>query len=213
MRRQVAHRAAGLTATALLVVALSGVGWWLWTVVGDVPLPEPIRVDEYVRPAPVVFHTDGGGRPDTIAEMVQRADAVVLAKMVSNETDEIRVGLPRYRQFYTGFRFLVIDGVLESPQKGDSITIWRPGQREDREEFYLRPTLGQSFVIFLKHFPNAKGYFPTFGRYGTYEVTDGKLHQLVSHPTTVAYEGKPVDQFLADLRQHAQTERPTAPVR
>lgn len=209
-----AHRAAGLTATALLVVALSAVGWWLWTVVGDAPLPEPVRIDENVRPAPGVFHTDGGGSPATIDEMLQRADAVVLAKMVSKETDEIRVGPPRYGLFYTGFRFLVIDAVLESPRKSDPITIWRLGKREDREEFYLRPTLGQSFVVFLNHFPNAKGYVPTFGRYGTYEVTDGKLHQLVSHSTTIAYEGKPVDQFLAELRQHAQTERPTtAPVR
>lgn len=209
-----ALRAAGVTGAALLFVGFSAFGWWLWTFRSDAPLPEPVGVDENLHPAPGVFHTDGGGRPATVDEMLQRADAVVLAKMVSEETDEIRVGPPRHGMFYTGFRFLVIDGVPGSPRKGDPITIWRLGQREDREELYLRPTLGQSYVIFLNRFPNAKGYEPKFGRYGTYEVNDGKLHQLVSHPTTTAFEGKPVELFLAELRRHAQTERlHTAPVR
>jgi len=107
-----------------------------------------------------------------------------------------------------------MEGVQGPPRKGETITVWRLGQREDREELYLRPTLGQSFVIFLTHFPNEKGYLPAFGKYGTYEATDGTLHQLVSHPTTMAYEGKPVDLFLAALKQYAQTERlPTAPVK
>jgi hypothetical protein len=195
----VARKAASVTVTALLIVGLSAIGWWLWTVTDDVALPEPARVDENVRPKPGVFHTDGGGRPDTIDEMIQRADAVVLAKMVSEQTDEIRVGPPRASIYYIGLHFVVIDAVLGPPRSGDPITIWRIGQREDREELYLRPTLGQSFVIFLSRFPNAKGYVPTFGRYGTYQVTDGGLHQLVSHPTTLAYEGKQVYLFLGEF--------------
>ena len=100
------RRAIGLTATGLVIVGVSAVGWWRRAVIGDVPLPEPVRVDEPLRPAPSVFHTDGGARPATISSMLERADAVVLAKMVSEQTDEILVGPPGYRLYDTGFTFL-----------------------------------------------------------------------------------------------------------
>jgi hypothetical protein len=67
------------------------------------------------------------------------------------------------------------------------------------EEYYLRPELGQTFVLFLQRFRAAPGYLPYYGKYGTYEVREGLLHQLVEHPTTAKYEGQPVERFLDDL--------------
>ena len=125
-------------------------------------------------------------------------DAVVLARMDSARTEEVRLSGPG-GLYYTGFRFVVLRSVTGGHREQEHITVWRWGKREDVEEYYLRPELGQTFVLFLQRFRAAPGYLPYYGKYGTYEVREGLLHQLVEHPTTAKYEGQPVERFLDDL--------------
>ena len=192
------HRMAWLAMSALALTGLMLFGWCQWTSWSAVDLPEPVRADWVRRPPPSVFHTDGGGRPATLVEMLRNMDAVVLARMDSAQTDEVRLSGP-YGLYYTGFRFVVLRSVTGGHREQEHITVWRLGMREDREELYLRPELGQTFVLFLQRFRAAPGHLPYYGKYGTYEVREGLLHQLVEHPTTANYEGKPVELFLDDL--------------
>jgi hypothetical protein len=189
---------------AIAALALAGsvlFGWRQWRVWNTTPLPEPVRAGWELapRPGPGVFHTDGGGRPATLKEMMEAMDAVVLARMDSPETEETREGQPGRWLYYTGFRFVVLRAVTGPHREQEHITVWRLGMRDDTEEFYLRPEIGQTFVLFLQRFRSAPGYIPFYGRYGTYQVTGGLLNQLVPHPTTAKYEGKPVEIFLDDL--------------
>ena len=91
--------------------------------------------------------------------------------------------------------------MTREPGRGGHIVVWRIGKREDREEDFLRPKLGETFVFFLTRSRFASGYEPVYGRYGTYQVSGGLLHQLVPHTTTARSEGEPVEMFLADLRE------------
>lgn len=192
---------------ALLLVAATAAGWRQWRVWNTIRLPEPVRADWELtpRPGPVVFHTDGGGRPSTLKEMLGAMDAVVLARMDNPETEEAKTGQARSRRYYTGFRFMVMQAVTGHVREGEHIIVWRLGKREDREEYFERPELGQTFVLFLRRFHAANGYSPYYGKYGTYAVTNGLLHQLWPHPTTAAYEGKPVELFLVDLKALSKT--------
>lgn len=192
------RRIARLALTALALALMMIFGWGQWKAWSTVDLPEPFRADWERRPAPSVFHTDGGVRPATLVEMLRNVDAVVLARMDGAETDEVRLSGPRGLS-YTGFRFVVLRAVTGGLREQEHIAIWRVGMREDREESYLRPELGQTFVLFLRGFRAAPGYEPYYGKYGTYEVRAGLLRQLVEHPATAKYEGKPVEMFLDDL--------------
>ena len=198
------RRMAWLALTALALAVLMLFGWRQWKAWHTVDLPEPVRADWQRRPAPSVFHTDGGGRPATLVEMLRKMDAVVLARMDSAETDEVKLSGPG-GLYYTGFRFVVLRAVTGGHREQEHITIWRLGMREDREEFSLRPELGQTIVLFLKAFRAAPGYEPYYGKYGTYEVRAGLLHQLAEHPSTAKYEGKPVEMFLDDLDAISKT--------
>ena len=192
------RRMAWLAMTALALAGMLLFGWRQWKAWSTVELPDPVLADWVRRPEPSVFHADGGGRPATLLEMLRNMDAVVLARMNSAETDEVRLG-GTHGLYYTGFRFVVLRAVTGGHREQEHITVWRLGMREDREEFHLRPELGQTFVLFLKRFRAAPGYYPSYGKYGTYEVRGGLLHQLAEHPTMAKYEGKSVEMFLDDL--------------
>jgi hypothetical protein len=191
-----------------LLVGVSVAGWRQWSAWNTIVLPEPVKANWEVRPGPSVFHTDGGGRPATLSEMLRNVDAVVVARMNRDQIDEVKVGrTPDNLAYRTGFRFTVVEVITGELTEGDPITIWRLGKREDTEEFFLRPKLGETFVCFLTRSRFASGYEPVYGRYGTYQVSGGLLHQLVPHPTTAKYEGKPVDMFLSDLRALSKGKR------
>lgn len=192
------HRMAWLAMSALALTGLVLFGGRQWTSWSAVDLPEPVRADWVRRPAPSVFHTDGGGRPATLVEMLRNMDAVVLARMDSAQTDEVRLSGP-YGLNYTGFRFVVLRSVTGGHREQEHITVWRLGKRKDVQEYYLRPELGQTFVLFLQRFRSGPGYVPYYNKYGTYEVRGGLLHQLSVHRTTAKYEGKPVELFLDNL--------------
>ena len=155
------RRLAWLAMTPLVLAGLTLVAWRQWRTWNTLLLPEPVQTDweHRPRPEPGVFHTDGGGRPATLQEMLRAMDAVVLARMDSARAEEVRLSGPG-NLYYTGFRFVVLRTVVGGHLEQEHITVWRLGMREDREELYLRPELGQTFVLFLQRFRAAPGYEP-----------------------------------------------------
>jgi hypothetical protein len=193
-------------AVVLVIVSVSVLGWRQWRAWNTVVPLEPARAEVETRPTPAVFHVDGGGRPATLRQMVQEADAVVVARMDRDGTDEIKAGAPSDNLAYrTGFHFIVVEVVRGDLRDGDAITIWRMGMREDQERHFPRPILGETFVFFLTRDRSPDGYRAVYGKYGTYRITDGLLRQFVPHPTTSRYEGKPVEEVLADLKALSTT--------
>jgi hypothetical protein len=115
---------------AVLLVAATAAGWRQWRMWNTISLPEPVRTDweHRPRPGPGVFHTDGGGRPATLKEMLRAMDAVVLARMDSARTEEVRLSGPG-GLYYTGFRFVVLRSVTGGHREQEHITVWRWGKR------------------------------------------------------------------------------------
>ena len=192
------RRSSLTTAGALLLAA--GL-FFAWRMVNDVgPLPSPATGEWRADDAePGHFHMDGGDAPPTFNEMIRKADAVGMVRMDSADTEEIK-RQKASELAYTGFHFTVVQPVAGDLRGGAQVVIWRSGRRVDIEDFYPRPKLGEMFLIFLKHSYDRGGYYPAYGKYGTYQVLGGVLHDVSHHGTATTCEGKPVDSVVAQLK-------------
>ena len=86
------RRMAWLALTALALAVLMLFGWRQWKAWHTVDLPEPVRADWQGRPAPSVFHTDGGGRPATLVEMATQTAGGFRSEVI--QTRLVLLGVP-----------------------------------------------------------------------------------------------------------------------
>jgi len=166
-----------LAVAVLLVCGL--VGWRAWSAFRPSPLPpvERFRAGCPDPNAAAKIHVDypGPTEDQTVGDLAAMADAVLIVARETNRTARVErsdSGLP-----LTIYEFVVRESVKGNDSTGEVVGIARLGDRDQHEDGFPRPGLGEQFLVFLKWVPDLKAYEHLYGP-ETFRIVNGEVQPM-----------------------------------
>jgi hypothetical protein len=142
----------------------------------------------------------------TIAEMVARADAVVVARYVAGAGEYYYVGNSRAAR--TEHPFEVVDTIRPHhllPQFGGTFTVELMGGCKEFPTHIDRvvvrgtrnPIVGRTYIVFLRWNDERRRFELPWSVYSIYDVSSTRVGSLLQNERI--HRGRPVSEFLSEL--------------
>jgi hypothetical protein len=170
-------------------------------------LAKPVQTD--------VIYTRFYGPPDSLSEMITKADAVVRGRIVGAAPLDLDLDQVRGGRVMTVYRFAVLEimhtvgGHIVDPHQ---IVILREGGQRDRGSFIQRVVQdgfppfehGHEYLVFLRWDAGKSAWLPAFGPDSVVDLQGGRVESPGSAKITSSQKGRLAADYLKSIRQYGR---------